>query len=205
MFFCIISYTEINPAEQKRKGMVITMKNDLKRAFIIGALAVAILGTLCHFVYDWTGQNRLVGLFVPVNESTWEHMKLLFFPMLLATWILTLRLREEYPTVLSGMLAGTLIGTAMIPVLFYTYTGILGFHISAVDIAIFYICLVLGFWTAYRLTSSGKVQDWLGLCVCLTLAMAAAFLLFTFHPLSLGIFAEPAESTFIHHARALQG
>lgn len=173
------------------------MKKDLKHVLFCSALAVAVLGTLCHFVYDWTGKNRLVGLFVPVNESTWEHMKLLFFPMLLVTWILTLCLRKKYPAILSGMLAGTLIGTAMIPVLFYTYTGILGFHISAVDIAIFYICLILGFCIAYRLTATGGAQDWMQLCLCLTLVMAAAFVLFTFHPLSLGIFAEPAESTFI--------
>ena len=41
------------------------------------------VGTACHFAFDFFGQSRLIAPFVPVNESTWEHLKLLFFPFLL--------------------------------------------------------------------------------------------------------------------------
>lgn len=58
-------------------------KKFYKRYIVTGFLFVGILGTLFHFVYDWCRLARLIGLFVPVNESTWEHMKLLFFPMLI--------------------------------------------------------------------------------------------------------------------------
>ena len=58
------------------------MKN-LKLDMIIGIIFVSAIGTLWHFVYEWSGQNFIVGFFFPVNESTWEHMKMLFFPMLL--------------------------------------------------------------------------------------------------------------------------
>ena len=58
-------------------------KKFYKRYIVTGLLFVGILGTLFHFVYDWCRQSRLIGLFVPVNESTWEHMKLLFIPMLI--------------------------------------------------------------------------------------------------------------------------
>nr|WP_236945659.1 DUF6512 family protein [Enterocloster clostridioformis] len=50
---------------------------------IAGILSVSLLGTLLHFTYRWSGRNPLIGLIAPVNESVWEHMKLLFFPMLL--------------------------------------------------------------------------------------------------------------------------
>lgn len=55
----------------------------LKTYTIIGVFFVLAAGSLAHFLYDWTGSNAIAGLFVPVNESVWEHMKLLFFPMLL--------------------------------------------------------------------------------------------------------------------------
>ncbi len=58
-------------------------KKFYKRYIVTGFLFVGIFGTLFHFVYDWCRQARLTGLFVPVNESTWEHMKLLFIPMLI--------------------------------------------------------------------------------------------------------------------------
>ena len=54
---------------------------------LAGFLAVSVLGTLAHFCYEWSGEKLLVGAFCAVNESTWEHMKLLFFPALLFTMV----------------------------------------------------------------------------------------------------------------------
>ena len=56
--------------------------NKLKCYTIAGAVFVLIAGTVSHFVYEWSGNRPAVGLFFPVNESVWEHMKLVFFPML---------------------------------------------------------------------------------------------------------------------------
>ena len=68
-----------------------------KLYFIGGILFTAILGTLSHFFYDWTGQGALIGLVSPVNESTWEHMKLVFFPLLFWTLLASPGLSGEYP------------------------------------------------------------------------------------------------------------
>ena len=38
-------------------------------------------GTLLHFLYEWTGESILVTPFSGINESTWEHMKLLYWPL----------------------------------------------------------------------------------------------------------------------------
>ena len=46
---------------------------------------ISVLGVLLHFTYEWFGDNAVVGLFSAVNESTWEHLKLLFFPIMLLT------------------------------------------------------------------------------------------------------------------------
>ena len=70
---------------------------QLKTDTIIGILFVIITGTLSHFFYDWSGNSRIAGFVTPVNESVWEHMKLLFFPMLLYALFMIFRLREEYP------------------------------------------------------------------------------------------------------------
>lgn len=167
------------------------MNKSLKLFLIVGILIVSALGALSHFVYEWTGQNQLAGLFVPVNESIWEHMKLLFFPMLLTAIFLTALLKRTYPHIFTGMLAGLLIGTAAIPVFFFTYSGILGYYIPAVDIAIFYISVGIGFFVAYQLTVSVYAESLHHLLCCLTLLMLAAFVLFSYEPPSLGIFAEP--------------
>ena len=62
------------------------MYRRLNIFLIIGAVFTIITGTLLHFVYEWSGESLLVGIFSPINESVWEHLKLLFFPM--SVWIL---------------------------------------------------------------------------------------------------------------------
>ena len=37
---------------------------------LVAFITIGILGTVWHFVYDWSGQNYLTGLIFPVNEST---------------------------------------------------------------------------------------------------------------------------------------
>ena len=103
---------------------------------IAGILCVSILGTLLHFTYRWSGRNPLIGLIAPVNESVWEHMKLLFFPMLLfGLWNLK---GVTDACRISAFHAGLLMGTLLIPVLFYAYTSVLGRNFLVLDIALFY-------------------------------------------------------------------
>ena len=59
------------------------MRKQLFRWEAAGFLFAATAGTLLHFVYDWSGGIPLVAAFSAVNESTWEHMKILFFPVFL--------------------------------------------------------------------------------------------------------------------------
>ena len=60
------------------------MNNNIVKIFaIIAFIITSILGVLLHFAYDFSGHNIIIGLFTPVNESTWEHLKLLFFPALI--------------------------------------------------------------------------------------------------------------------------
>ena len=54
---------------------------------IIGLIFCIILGTIGHFLYEWSNRNFIVSLFSSVNESTWEHLKILFFSMLITTII----------------------------------------------------------------------------------------------------------------------
>lgn len=131
------------------------MQKSLKLYFTIGAIIVSLLGTLGHFAYEWSGNNPVVGLFTSLDESVWEHIKLLFFPMLVVGSFLVTSLKEKYPAVLPGILAGNLAGCILIPVIYYTYSGILGRNISWIDISIYYICVSIAFSIAYYMTEKG--------------------------------------------------
>ncbi len=44
---------------------------------IFGIVFTLIIGTLLHFVFEWSGRNFLVAFIAPTNESVFEHLKLL--------------------------------------------------------------------------------------------------------------------------------
>lgn len=49
----------------------------LKNSRIISTIGIFFLCFLFHFIYEWL-PSTLTATFFPVNESIWEHMKLLF-------------------------------------------------------------------------------------------------------------------------------
>lgn len=52
-----------------------------RRAVIVIALLTFGVAFIQHFAYEFLGENKIVGLFAPINESVWEHLKLTFYPM----------------------------------------------------------------------------------------------------------------------------
>lgn len=167
--------------------------NFLKSNMILGTVFVLITGTISHFIYNWSGQNYILGLIFPTNESTWEHMKLVFFPMLLCAFFLNRRLMADYPCITSALLAGILLGTFLIPVLFYSYSGILGNHFLWLDIAVFALSVITAFWAACRLTLSCRAKDYGNLFGLLVFVVLLCFLFFTYHAPALGLFADPTK------------
>lgn len=167
------------------------MKKKLLSYTLWGILFVLVLGTLSHFIYGWTNENPVAGLFVPVSESTWEHMKLLFFPMLLWTFFMLFKLQNEYTGLISGFCAGILIGTAAIPVLFYTYSGILGQNYFVMDLLVFLISTLLAFYYGYHFTVSQRLADYRRFFELLIFLLLLCFFIFTYYPPSVGLFQNP--------------
>lgn len=167
--------------------------NKLKRYTIYGIIFTLITGTLLHFTYEWSGNNHIVGYLSAVNESTWEHMKLVFFPMSLYYFYMNNKLKDEYPCVTSSLLFGILFGTLLIPIIFYTYSGILGRSLLILDISTFIICVFIAFSAVYRLSLSCWLMDFQVLLKLLVFLSAVCFLILTYDHPTLGIFIDPTK------------
>lgn len=120
-----------------------------------GFLFTGALGVLLHFVYEWSGGSALAACVSAVNESTWEHMKLLFVPVFLFSLVQICLMGRNYPNLPAVRALSVLTGLTLIPVLFYTYTGALGCHVTWVDIAIFFAADLGAFALDFRLLSRG--------------------------------------------------
>ena len=66
------------------------MHKFIRRKDIPYIILTILLGSVFHFLYDFSEQNPFTALFTPINESVWEHLKLLFFPLFFITIINTM-------------------------------------------------------------------------------------------------------------------
>lgn len=173
------------------------MKNkiSLLKFEIFSTIFILLLGTILHFTFEWSGNNLFVGTFSAVNESVWEHLKLLFFPMLITTIIGYLYFREEYPNYLCSKMKGIILSLIFIVVFFYTYTGILGYNIALFDIGSFIVATILGQYYSYKKTISGSSCNNLVAFIVLML-FTLSFVVFTFFPPSIGLFEETTIEIF---------
>ncbi|MCI8670277.1 MAG: hypothetical protein HFI34_12295 [Lachnospiraceae bacterium] len=177
--------------------------NDIKRLRqleIIGILFVITTGTLAHFVYDWSGRQNIIGLFFAQNESTFEHLKLLFYPYLLYSvleyCLLLHSSLTDYAQKLScGKFFGLLAGLLSIITLFYTYTGVFGNSILAVDISIFILSVIISFMVSYYLISQETClcRANPGVYLTLTGILIFYFLLFSIRPPEIPLFSPPKD------------
>lgn len=164
------------------------MEIRIKKSIISGIVFTSILGTLSHFFYQWSGENPLVALFSPVNESTWEHMKLIFFPMLLFSLFTSARMKEAAPSLPGALILGNLAGTLSIPVLFYTYTGIIGENFLIADLAVFFAAVLIAWGTVWELRDSEKIFRCRFILYGLAVIVCLLFFLFTFRVPGLPLF-----------------
>lgn len=171
-----------------------------KRLFkydLTGFVFVSAVGSLCHFVFEWSGYNSAAGLFTPINESTWEHLKLLFFPYLIWTVVQYFLMKSE-KGIFASKLIGALLGMLAIVMLFYTYTGAMGKSIEFLNILIFFIGVLTAFAADYILIKSGRLSSLLcdNISIAVFAVISALFFIFTFAPPLVPLFKDPQNSSY---------
>ena len=166
-------------------------KQSIRLWQLMGFAVTSFGGTILHFLYEWLGGAIWVSPFSGVNESTWEHMKLLFWPMFIFALFQWLFFRKR-PDFWCIKLKGILLGLALIPILFYTYNGVIGQSPDWLNIAIFFISALVSYYYEKRLfkkcvTNCKRPK----LALLALILIATLFIVFTFRTPQLGIFKDP--------------
>ena len=164
-------------------------KNSILKFEIISTIFVMVLGTLLHFTYKWSNNNMLVGIFSPINESIWEHLKLMFFPMLITIIIGYLYKGKDVDNYLSSKVIGTIVMLSFTIVFYYTYSGILGTNYTGVDVSIFFIAVALGQYVSYKLMKTKFHGNNITATIIL-LVLLLCFVIFTFFPPNIALFKD---------------
>jgi hypothetical protein len=157
-------------------------------------LFVILFGVFLHFAYQLSGENPIVGLFASINESTWEHLKLLFFPMLVLTiWDIFVTAKNNL-YFLPARTIGILAGLMFIIIVFYTTRGVIGTNITFIDILIYLFSVVFSFWIEKK-QHRKCIHLSVALAIGILLLLTILFIIFTIAPPPLGIFDTIQTST----------
>ena len=154
-----------------------------------------ILGTLLHFTFEWSNQNLFVGSFSAVNESVWEHLKLIYFPMLITAVIGSFFFEGKQSNYLCIKTKAILLAMAFVVVFFYTYTSIIGTNFAILDIGSFVVAIILSSYYTYQKVQMSVSCNYL-LAILILLILFLCFVLFTFFPPHIELFQDPITLTF---------
>lgn len=149
-------------------------------------LAAAGAGVLLHFLFHWF-PNPVTALISPVRESIWEHVKILYFPLLLASLLIT---RGGGGAGRAPWLLGTLAVCAIMLGAGYLYHVILRGESLYVDLALYFVLLAVAFLLPRVLW---PLCEWPGTdkaAVALTVLLGALIVWFTFFPPAGALFAD---------------
>lgn len=161
---------------------------------VAGLFLVLIWGNLFHFVYNWSGQNSLVAAVAAVNESVWEHVKLLTMPWVLWTVVEAIALRRcRDGSVLIARAIGLVMGALFIIAAYYTYVGATGANVSIINVLIFQVAVLLAFFLSWRVQDKGVLRGrvWAVLGALVLLAIVVLAVYWTYAPPALPLFTDP--------------
>ena len=118
------------------------MKRENIKLLIFFVVTV-LVGCGLHFLYEWS-PNLLFAVISPVRESVWEHLKLVFWPLLAALLLYTRKDKDQR----AGWYLGLLTASALLLIYGWVYNIRMAQANMVVDITAYVVIMALGFAVA---------------------------------------------------------
>ena len=164
---------------------------------LFGVIIISITGSLLHFVYDWSNKYKPFALISAVNESTWEHLKIAFWPALVYSILEYIPISTITNNFIIAKAACLLVIPISIVILFYSYTAILGRNYLVADISIFVLSIYFGQKVSFKILTMTQLPSFLtSLSIFIIVILIIQFSLFTFFSPKLLIFKDPVTGKY---------
>jgi len=173
-----------------------TNKKNLFKWSFSGFFIIVILGWIFHFVYEWTNKSILIGAFVPVNESVWEHLKLGLWGVITFSIIEYKFLGSTVSNYLLAKAIGIIVLSLTILLIYYSYSNFTDKSILALDITSYMVGVLFCQILSYKIyqTANSKILNLLSLLFILLTCIV--FATFTYYPPHEEIFKDARNNTY---------
>lgn len=160
----------------------------ISRAALLAFVAATLAGSCLHFVHALF-PSGLTALLAPVNESIWEHLKILVWPCALGSVPL---LRRE-PDSLGARAFSLLLAAGLMLGAGWLYHGVLGGHALLFDVVLYVLCMAVCFLLP-ALLGGPFWRETARLWCALAAALMVLMLVFTWLPPGCALFQEFPEA-----------
>lgn len=173
----------------------------IKKNILISIPILFIIGSIGHFIFEFSGRNPFVGLFTPVNESVWEHLKLAIFPILFYWLFIYLyhKNKSEFnkSNAIIAMAISVIFAPLTIVAFYYTYTGAFGISLIILDIFSLFLGITIAQLSALHFYTYSRCRN---ICVCIALISIVLILtvtiIFTFFPPHIPLFLDGVTKSY---------
>lgn len=163
---------------------------------ILGVIFTIFLGSFLHFIYELSSSFKAVALIGAVNESTWEHLKIAFWPAFIFAIIEYIVYGKNQKNFYFAKIKELYIIPLLIIVFFYGYT-VFTEHNLFLDIFIFVLAIIIGYVASYKILVWQKdFSKYRILSIGFIIVAVIAFSLFSYFPLENFLFLDPATGSY---------
>lgn len=169
----------------------------MKRIKIIGIFVIFGLSFICHFLYNWL-PNSIFSILFPVNESIWEHMKLIVTPVLIFSLIEYIIYRKKGMSFNNFILSysiSMILGIIIYLIIYLPINKIFG-HNAIVAIGLLLVTFVIIEIISYQIMNYKEIkyEKIIGLGMIVLIYIIFGYL--TYNPIEIDLFYDTQKNIY---------
>ncbi len=164
---------------------------SIRKLKIIGVVVAFFLCFPFHFIYD-SFPSFVTSIFAPVNESIWEHMKILFGSIILSgviQKIIVVSKRLEFNNICFSNFVGAISSIPIFLIIFLPIYYNFG-HNLVITIIIMFITIVISEYIAYKVMMMKDLYQE-NKTILYVVIVYIIFTILTYFPINNNLFIDP--------------
>ena len=161
----------------------------MKRIKSILVIAIFILSVISHFMYGWF-PNKLFSVLFPVNESIWEHMKLIATPTLVFSifeYFIYRKKNIKFNNFIFSYAISIILGIISYLILYIPLDNIFGHHIY-IAVSLLFLIFILVEVVSYYIMNYKQIRYSNIIGLFLIIGLYIIFGYFTYYPPQISLF-----------------
>ncbi len=169
----------------------------MKKVKIIGIFISFILSIILHFIYKII-PNTIISIIAPVNESIWEHMKLIVTSSLIFSifeYFIYKKKKIKTNNFILSYAISSIIGVFIYLLIYIPLNDIFG-HKIYIAISLLFIIFILVQVISYYIINYKNIEYSNYIGILLIIIIYYIFGYFTYHPPKINLFYDYMNKTF---------